>query len=49
MAYIFLQNRGTKNFGKKMLGRQGLIQKLKVHINCEKVAQINILANKIVT
>ena len=29
--------------------RQGLIQKEKVHINCEKGAQINILANKIAT
>ena len=27
---------------------QGLMQKQKVHINCEKVAQINILTNKIV-
>ena len=26
---------------------QGLIQKEKVHIDCEKVAQISILANKI--
>ena len=30
-------------------GRQGLIQKEKVHIDCEKGAQISILANKIVT
>ena len=28
---------------------QGLMQKEKVHIDCEKVAQINILSNKIVT
>ena len=28
---------------------QGLIQKEKVHINCKKGAQINILTNKIVT
>ena len=30
-------------------GRQGLIQKEKVHIDCEKGAQINILASKIAT
>ena len=28
---------------------QGLIQREKVHIDCEKGSQINILANKIVT
>ena len=28
---------------------QGLMQKQKVHIDCEKVAQINILTNNIVT
>ena len=28
---------------------QGLIKKEKVHINCEKRAQISILANKIAT
>ena len=30
-------------------GSQGLIQKEKVHIDCEKGAQISILANKIAT
>ena len=31
------------------LYNQGLLQKYKVHIDCEKGAQINILAKKIVT
>ena len=32
-----------------LLTLQGLLQREKVHISCEKGAQINILANKIVT
>ena len=31
------------------IGDQGLIQKEKVHIHCEKGAQLNILASKIAT
>ena len=38
-----------KWIGKMMHNIQGLIQKEKVHVDCDKGAQISILANKIAT
>ena len=43
------RNRATETTVGIGVWRQGLIQKEKVHINCEKGAQINILANKTAT
>ena len=40
----FIKNKNVYTFYS-----QGLIQKGKVHINCEKGAQISILTNKIAT
>ena len=45
----FFASKCTPLNNRSTLPHQGLIQKEKVHIDCEKGAQINILANKIAT
>ena len=45
ISYNVAASKAAKNCNS--IRGQGLIQKEKVHIDCEKVAQISVLANKI--
>ena len=46
---VITENLNQEILAIDLVSYQGLIQKEKVHIDCEKGAQISILANKIAT